>query len=122
MTAADGRAPEGLGDRADRGDTRIAPDVVARVAAHAARQVPGVYALVPVPARPHGVAARLDDRVASVDVELVAWYGSSVLAVADAVRDAVIDQVGAATGLAVREVTVTVEDLVVPGVDPPVPT
>ncbi|WBB69008.1 Asp23/Gls24 family envelope stress response protein [Micromonospora sp. WMMD812] len=108
-------------DRTDRGHTRINPEAVARVAAHAARQVPGVYALVPVPARPHGVAVRLDDHVASVDVDLVAWYGRSVLAVADAVRDAVIDRVRASTGLAVREVTVTVDDLVVPGPDVPVP-
>ncbi|MEU8300683.1 Asp23/Gls24 family envelope stress response protein [Micromonospora sp. NPDC048909] len=109
-------------DHTGRGRTRVTPEAVARITAHAARRVPGVYALVPVPARPHGVAVRLDDHSTSVDVELVAWYGRSVLAVADAVRAAVIDGVEAATGLAVREVTVTVDDVVVPGADTTVRT
>ncbi|MGK5740879.1 Asp23/Gls24 family envelope stress response protein [Micromonospora sp. URMC 103] len=106
----------------DRGATRISAEAVARISAHAARQAPGVHALVTVPARPYGVAVRLDDRAASVDVDVVTRYGHNVLDVADAIRDAVIEQVRASTGLAVREVTVTVEDMVVPGVDVPVRT
>ncbi|MFC0505837.1 Asp23/Gls24 family envelope stress response protein [Micromonospora costi] len=106
---------------AGRGATRIGPEVVARISAEAARQVPGVHALVAVPARPHGVAVRLDDRAAAVDVDVVTWYGHNVLTVADAIREVVIDRVRVATGLAVREVTVTVDDVVVPGVDVPPP-
>ncbi|MET7752470.1 Asp23/Gls24 family envelope stress response protein [Micromonospora sp. NPDC005367] len=106
----------------DRTPTRVTPDAVARISAHAARQAPGVHALVAVPARPHGVTVRLDDRAVSVDVDVVTWYGHSVLTVADAIRDAVIERVESSTGLAVREVTVTVQDVVVPGVDVPVPT
>ncbi|MEV5694699.1 Asp23/Gls24 family envelope stress response protein [Micromonospora globbae] len=109
-------------DPTDRGPTRIAPEAVARICARAARQVAGVHALVGVPARPHGVAVRLDDHAASVDVDVVTWYGRPVPTVADAIRDAVIGEVEAVTGLTVREVTVTVDDVVVPGVDPPAPT
>ncbi|MEU6206622.1 Asp23/Gls24 family envelope stress response protein [Micromonospora musae] len=106
----------------DRGATRVTPDAVARISAQAARHAPGVHSLVIVPARPYGVTVRLDDRTVSVDVDVVTWYGRSVLTVADAIRDAVIDQVTSSTGLTVREVTVTVADVVVPGVDVPVPT
>ncbi|MEV1333228.1 Asp23/Gls24 family envelope stress response protein [Micromonospora costi] len=120
-TPAAGRVVPDAG-RAERGATRIGPEVVARISAEAARQVPGVHALVAVPARPHGVAVRLDDRAAAVDVDVVTWYGHNVLTVADAIRDVVIDRVRVATGLAVREVTVTVDDVVVPGVDVPPPT
>ncbi|WP_165947301.1 Asp23/Gls24 family envelope stress response protein [Micromonospora sp. 15K316] len=109
-------------DPIDRGATRVTPDAVARLSAQAARQAPGVHSLVSVPARPYGVTVRLDDRAVSVDVDVVTWYGRSVLTVADAIRDAVIDQVRSSTGLTVREVTVTVEDVVVPGVDVPAPT
>nr|WP_161556712.1 Asp23/Gls24 family envelope stress response protein [Micromonospora acroterricola] len=60
---------------------------------------------------------RLDDRSVSLDLRLITWYGHSVPAVADAVRAAVADRVAADTGLTVTAVTVTVDDLLVPGVD-----
>ena len=69
----------------------------------------------------HGVqpvTVRLGDRSVGIDLRLVTRYGRSVPAVAEAVRAAVADRVTAATGLVVGAVTVTVADVLVPGVDP----
>ncbi|MFF4874503.1 Asp23/Gls24 family envelope stress response protein [Micromonospora sp. NPDC000668] len=65
----------------------------------------------------HPAAVRLADRSVGLDLHLVTSYGHSVPAVAEAVRRAVADRVSAGTGLAVAAVTVTVDDLLVPGAD-----
>ncbi|MET8120077.1 Asp23/Gls24 family envelope stress response protein [Micromonospora sp. NPDC005189] len=83
---------------------------VARIATEAADQVPGVSG-----ARPATV--RLSDRSVGLDLHLVTSYGHSVPAVAEAVRTAVADRVAAGTGLTVAAVTITVDDLLVPGAD-----
>ncbi|MEH1165907.1 Asp23/Gls24 family envelope stress response protein [Micromonospora sp. CPCC 205539] len=85
---------------------------VARIAAEAAGRVPGVSSVRPA-------TVRLDDRSVGLDLHLVTWYGHSVPAVAEAVRVAVADRLAAITGLVVAAVTVTVDDLLVPGVDAP---
>ncbi|MET8348342.1 MULTISPECIES: Asp23/Gls24 family envelope stress response protein [unclassified Micromonospora] len=85
---------------------------VARIAADAAGRVPGVSGA-------HPATVRVDERSVSLDLHLVTWYGHSVPAVAEAVRVAVADRVAADTGLTVAAVTVTVDDLLVPGVDGP---
>ncbi|MFY1615316.1 Asp23/Gls24 family envelope stress response protein [Micromonospora sp. WMMD736] len=79
-----------------------------RIAADAARRVPGVRDVRPV-------TVRLDDRSVGLDLDLVTEYGLRVPAVADAVRRAVARQVHADTGHAVAAVTITVRDLVLPG-------
>ncbi|MEV7328005.1 Asp23/Gls24 family envelope stress response protein [Micromonospora sp. NPDC093244] len=83
---------------------------VARIASDAAGRVPGV-----ANARPATV--RLGGQSVGLDLHLVTAYGHSVPAVAEAVRAAVADRVADATGLAVAAVTVTVDDLLVPGAD-----
>ncbi|SCF15117.1 Asp23/Gls24 family envelope stress response protein [Micromonospora chokoriensis] len=81
---------------------------VARIAAHAARQVPGVTDA-------HPATVRLADTTVGLDLHLVTTYGYSVPAVTEAVRIAVADRVAAETGLTVAAVTITVDDLIVPG-------
>ncbi|MDG4757912.1 Asp23/Gls24 family envelope stress response protein [Micromonospora sp. WMMD710] len=83
---------------------------VTRIAVEAAGRVPGVCGVRPA-------LVRLDDRSVGLDLHLITWYGHSVPAVAEAVRAAVADRVHADTGLTVAAVTVTVDDLLVPGVD-----
>jgi uncharacterized alkaline shock family protein YloU len=105
-------APHGTGAAARRGAGPPADaETVGRIAARAAGEVRGVHE-----ARP--VAVRLDDRSVGIDLRLVTRYGRSVPAVAESVRAAVADRVTAATGLVVVAVTVTVVDVLVPGVDP----
>ncbi|MEO3775076.1 Asp23/Gls24 family envelope stress response protein [Micromonospora sp. B9E7] len=100
----DGRPGTGTGP--DR--STIATADVARIAVHAARQVPGVTGA-------HPATVRLVDRCVGIDLHLVTRYGYSVPAVAEAVRIAVADRVAAGTGLTVAAVTITVDDLIVPG-------
>ncbi|WUR57098.1 Asp23/Gls24 family envelope stress response protein [Micromonospora chokoriensis] len=95
--------------------TRVAPHRravekadVARIAVHAARQVPGVTGT-------HPATVRLVDTSVGLDLHLVTTYGYSVPAVTEAVRIAVADRVAAGTGLTVAAVTITVDDLIVPG-------
>ncbi|MET8042834.1 Asp23/Gls24 family envelope stress response protein [Micromonospora sp. NPDC005215] len=83
---------------------------VARIAVQAAGLVPGVSVVRPA-------AVRLDDRSVGLDLHLITWYGHSVPAIAETVRAVVADRVTATTGLRVAVVTVTVDDLLVPGVD-----
>lgn len=122
-----GLEPEPARAMTDRGHTRIAGEVVAKIAGHAAREIPGVHSLgagppgrrgtPPATMRPAGVSVRVDEREASVDLDLVTWYGQSILDVAEAVRRNVIDRVEAATGLIVLDVDITVDDVVVPDHD-----
>jgi len=83
---------------------------VARIATEAARQVDGVCAVNPA-------SVRLHDRSVGLDLHLITWYGHNVAAVAETVRAAVVDRITTSTGLTVATVTVTVDDLLVPGVD-----
>ncbi|MGC4869134.1 Asp23/Gls24 family envelope stress response protein [Micromonospora sp. DT53] len=85
---------------------------VARIAVQAASLVPGVSVVRPA-------AVRLDDRSVGLDLHLITWYGHSVPTIAETVRAVVADRVAAQTGLSVALVTVTVDDLLVPGVDGP---
>ncbi|MBQ0978139.1 Asp23/Gls24 family envelope stress response protein [Micromonospora sp. M61] len=95
----------------DRGEpgTVTAADV-ARIAVEAARRVSGVTGA-------HPTAVRLGGGSVGLDLHLVTSYGHSVPAVAEAVRVAVSERVAAGTGVGVTAVTITVDDLLVPGVD-----
>ncbi|WP_433319879.1 Asp23/Gls24 family envelope stress response protein [Micromonospora sp. CA-269861] len=83
---------------------------IARIAVQAASLVPGVSVVRPA-------AVRLDERSVGLDLHLITWYGHSVPTIAETVRAVVADRVTARTGLSVAVVTVTVDDLLVPGVD-----
>ncbi|MEU7918488.1 hypothetical protein [Micromonospora zamorensis] len=112
-TPADaGRHPTGrrrTGPDRREPSTVAAPDV-ARIAAEAARRVSGVTGA-------HPTAVRLGGGSAGLDLHLVASYGHSVPALAEAVRVAVSERVAAETGVGVAAVTITVDALLVPGMD-----
>jgi uncharacterized alkaline shock family protein YloU len=109
------------------GKTRIADSVVAKVAGLAARDIPGVYSMGAGMARrmgqlrslvpgssdaiSQGVSVEVGEREAAVDLDLVTWYGQSIIEVTSAVRENVIDQVQSMTGLKVVEVNISVDDI-----------
>ncbi|MET7819626.1 Asp23/Gls24 family envelope stress response protein [Micromonospora zamorensis] len=93
-----------------RGPRTVTAADVARIAAEVARRVSGVTGA-------HPTAVRLAGGSVGLDLHLVTSYGHSVPAVAEAVRVAVSERVAADTGVGVAAVTITVDDLLVPGVD-----
>jgi len=113
----------------DRGITRISDSVVAKVAGLAARDIPGVYAMGAGMARrmgqlksiipggdaattaAQGVSVEVGEREAAIDLDLVTWYGVSILDISDAVRRHVVGQVEGMTGLKVIEVNIQIDDI-----------
>lgn len=107
----------------ERGTTRIADTVVARVAAGAAGRVPGVSSLSRL--RPgdratawrrragaaRGVVVEVDGSRVTVGLRVTVDYGFPVADVVEGVREAVIEDVGALTGLFVAAVNVAVDGL-----------
>jgi uncharacterized alkaline shock family protein YloU len=130
---AGGPAPARAQLVTDSGRTRIADGVVAKIAGLAAREIPGVYAMgVGSPRRMEqlrglvtggpdvtrqGVSVEVGEREAAIDLDLVTWYGQSIVDVCDAVRRTVIDRVQSLTGLHVIEVNINVDDVFVEGDD-----
>ena len=119
------------------GRTTIADPAVAKVAAIAARNVPGVYSLGAGTGRAlgairdavggsdlsQGVQVEVGETQVAVDIVLVAEYGHPLTGVADQVRAAVYAGVQELVGLQVIEVNVEVTDVHVPGLnDPKAPT
>jgi uncharacterized alkaline shock family protein YloU len=105
------------------GSTWIADQIVAKIAAAAAREVEGVEELragrirrgwVRASDRRRGGAAgvRIDDGRASIDLRLVVRDGAPIPAVVDAVRARVIERVQFGTGLTVAKVDIGVVDVV----------
>lgn len=116
----------------DKGVTSIAESVVAKIAGIAAREVEGVEslggtlsgALASVVGRIRGddhktagVGVEVGTRQAAVDLAMTISYPSSIVDVADAVRQNVIDRIESMTGLEVVEVNIAVNDLSFPGGD-----
>lgn len=115
------------------GKTTISETAVGKVAALAARKVPGVYALGSGTGRAlgalrdvvgagdlaQGVHVEVGEVQAAVDVNLVAEYGYPLTAVADQVRTAVYAAVSELVGLQVIEVNVEINDVHVPGLNDP---
>lgn len=113
---------------APRGITRIADDVVAKIAAIAVREVPGVHDLgsdvsrlfsavrerVGIGGEGGGVSVQLRDRRVEVNLSIVVAYGHVVMEVAEAVRANVITAVERMLGLRVTEVNVAVADVHIP--------
>jgi uncharacterized alkaline shock family protein YloU len=109
------------------GSTRISGGVVAKIAGLAARDIPGVFsmgsgmarrvgqlkALIPGSgeAADQGVAVEVGEREAAIDLNIVTWYGQSIVDVSDAVRRNVVGQVEGMTGLRVVEVNIQVDDI-----------
>ncbi|MGI8593554.1 MAG: Asp23/Gls24 family envelope stress response protein [Solirubrobacteraceae bacterium] len=116
----------------ERGKTTIADGVVTKVAAIAAREVPGVHALGGGAARTlgamgqrvgisdertQGVSVETGESEAAVDLTVVVEYGESIPQVAGLLRDNISKRIEGMTGLRVTEVNVTVNDLHFPGDD-----
>jgi uncharacterized alkaline shock family protein YloU len=115
----------------EEGKTRIAEGVVAKIAGLAAREIPGVYSMgtgmsrrigqlrsmMPgtTDATRQGVAVEVGEKEAAIDLDVVTWYGQSIVDVCDAVRRNVKDRVQSMTGLKVVEVNITVDDVYVEG-------
>jgi uncharacterized alkaline shock family protein YloU len=114
---------------ADRGSTTIANEVVEKIAAIAAREVPGVYDLGGDVARlfsglkekiglggggedaDQGVTVRLEGNTAAVKLVIVIEYGFVVYSVTEKVRAKVISAVENLLGLEVTEVDIVVDDV-----------
>ncbi|GAB2954253.1 hypothetical protein GCM10027280_48280 [Micromonospora polyrhachis] len=116
----------------EAGKTRIADGVIAKIAGLAAREIPGVQAMGAATSRRigqlrnlvpgggdgatrQGVSVEVGEHEAAVDLDIVTWYGQSIVDVCDAVRRNVIDQIQSTTGLKVVEVNINVDDVYVEG-------
>ena len=117
------------------GNTTIADSVVAKIAGMAAREIPGVHSMGSGTARAigavrsripgqstqasagQGVSVEVGETQAAVDLDLVTYYGQSIVQVTDAVRANVINRIEGMTGLQVTEINITVDDLYVEGQD-----
>ncbi len=114
----------------DKGATTITDTVVAKIAAIAAREIPGVHGMVAggVGARVAGLAQRVmgsdtrgrgvsvevGKRETAVDLALEVDYGVNIAQLGDAVRSNIIERVQGMTGLVVKEVNIEVSDLFFP--------
>jgi uncharacterized alkaline shock family protein YloU len=117
----------------ETGSTRIGSGVVAKIAGLSARDIPGVFSMGSGMARrvgqlrslipgstetaSQGVSVEVGEREAAVDLNLVTWYGQSIVEISEAVRRNVIGQVEGMTGLHVVEVNIQVDDIHVPTPD-----
>ncbi len=118
-----------------KGRIKVADEVVEKVAALAALEIPGVADLggdlerafesvrdrigVGTKRATQGVQARIQDQQVSVDVTIVIVYGHVVMDVATEVKVNVARSVSRMLGMRVVEVNVTVDDVRLPGHDSP---
>jgi uncharacterized alkaline shock family protein YloU len=125
--SADMGAPSSVALQTDMGTTRIADSVVSKIAGLAARDIPGVFAMGTGMARrvgqlrslipgtgeaaTQGVGVEVGEREAAIDLNLVTWYGQSIVDISDAVRRNVTGQVEGMTGLKVVEVNIQIDDI-----------
>jgi uncharacterized alkaline shock family protein YloU len=116
-----------IAQETDQGNTRISADVVAKIAGLAARDIPGVQAMgsgiarrvgqlrsrIPgaTEAASQGVSVEVGERQAAIDLNLVTWYGQSIVDISDAVRRSVVGQVEGMTGIRVAEVNIQIDDI-----------
>ena len=126
-------APRAATLKSENGTTVIADGVVAKIAGLATREIPGVYDMgkgvgrtfgalrsrVPgasgQPSVTQGVSVEVGERQAAIDLDVVTYYGQSIVEVTEAIRRNVIDRVQGMTGLEVIEVNIAVADLHVEG-------
>lgn len=118
----------GVALRTEMGTTRIADSVAAKIAGLAARDIPGVFSMGTGMARRvgqikslvpggesatamQGVSVEVGEREAAIDLDIVTWYGQSIVEISEAVRRNVIGQVEGMTGLKVVEVNINVDDI-----------
>ncbi|MFI6505510.1 Asp23/Gls24 family envelope stress response protein [Nonomuraea typhae] len=120
-----------------KGRITVADEVVEKVAALAALEVPGVADMGGDLARAfeavrdrigigsrrgtQGVSAEIQDRQVAIDVTFVVEYGHVVMEVAAEVKANVARSVSRMLGMRVTEVNVTVDDVRLPGEPRPAP-
>jgi uncharacterized alkaline shock family protein YloU len=113
----------------ERGTTSISSSVVAKIAGLATQEIPGVQAMGKTMSRAfgtlrskipgaaesttQGVSVEVGERQAAVDIDIVAYYGQSIIETATAIRENVIERIESMTGLEVVEVNVNIDDLYV---------
>ncbi|WP_130178624.1 Asp23/Gls24 family envelope stress response protein [Cryobacterium sp. SO1] len=129
-TALPANAPEvsdGAGDRVGEGVTTIKDGVIAKVAALAVREIPGVHSLGTAPTRAlgaildavgnadvnPGISVTMGDTDVAVDITLVAGYPVPLTALADQIRATVTGAIEGLVGIAVSTVNVTITDIYV---------
>ena len=130
---ARGNGASGAQPATTPGRTHVADTVVSKIAAIAAREVTGVYALGGGAARAfgaireripgassnvsQGVAVEVGERQAAIDLDIVVEYGVAITDLARAIRRNVIGALERMTGLEVVEVNVSVNDVHLPSDD-----
>jgi uncharacterized alkaline shock family protein YloU len=113
--------------QSEHGTTSISSSVVAKIAGLATQEIPGVQAMGKTMSRAfgalkaklpggststeQGVSVEVGERQAAVDIDIVAYYGQSIVETATAIRENVIDRIESMTGLEVVEVNVNIDDL-----------
>lgn len=104
----------------ENGSIHISEEVIAAIAAMAARDVEGVYGLnsnTGAGKKSAGKGIRLviteDDEI-SIDCYIIVLYGHSVVEVAKAVQEAVTSTVESTTGRTVRSVNVSIGGITLP--------
>jgi uncharacterized alkaline shock family protein YloU len=124
----DRSSSNGAALQSEHGVTSISSTVVAKIAGLATQEIPGVQAMgkslsrtfgsirskVPgggSPATTQGVSVEVGERQAAIDIDIVAYYGQSIVETADAIRQNVIERIEGMTGLEVVEVNISVDDL-----------
>ena len=129
--AVDRSSHGGAALQTEHGTTAISSTVVAKIAGLATQEIPGVQAMgksvsrafgslrskVPgggTSAVTQGVSVEVGERQAAVDIDIVCYYGQSIVETADAIRQNVIERIEGMTGLEVVEVNVSVDDLYIP--------
>lgn len=114
----------------DYGKTVISDSVVAKIASIATREIEGVHSLAAKgvsetlmglakkvtgsDSRGQGVNVEVGTKEAAVDINIVVEYGVSIPAIAEAVRENIINTVKLMTGLIVKEVNIGITDLYFP--------
>jgi uncharacterized alkaline shock family protein YloU len=119
----------------EMGTTHISEAVVAKIAGMATREMPGVHSMGRGLARrlgrmramvagqaettmvTQGVGVEVGEKEAAIDLDIVTWYGQSIIDVSDAVRRNVIERVESMTGLKVVEVNINVDDIFIEGLE-----
>ena len=107
----------------DRGVTTVSDDVVAKLAGHACREVEGVAGMGASfrrllgrvkpgqEALTQGVNVEVGKKEAAIDMVILVRYGFPIPTLAQEVRENVITQVEAHTGLIVKEVNIEIDDM-----------
>lgn len=95
----------------DRGDTKIADQVVHRIVYVVLQETTGVY----LTDGPGSITVQKGERQTAVDLSVVVDYGISIMEVGRALRRRVIEAIEHGTSLEVTEVNLQITDVRLPG-------